>query len=110
MDQIPWWLSFILFFVASFGLICISMMFSPCRAWWLNKWEMKKQEIAKGKAMSSKEKRKTFFHRLKRYLFWPVDFYYGMKETKEVYKRVGWPVIILIIWASIIAFYFGIEL
>jgi len=110
MDQIPWWLSFILFFVASFGLICISMMFSPCRAWWLNKWEMKKQEIAEGKAMSSKEKRKIFFHRLRRYLFWPVDFYYSMKETKELYKRVGWPVIILIIWASIIAFYFGIEL
>ena len=110
MDQIPWWLSFILFAVASFGLICISLIFQPCRAWWLSKWEMKKQEIAEGKAMSAKEKRKIFFHRLKRYLFWPIDFYYSMKETKELYKRVGWPVIILIICASIIAFYFGIEL
>jgi len=110
MDQIPWWLSFILFSVASFGLICISLVFPPCRAWWLNKWEMKKQEIAEGKAMSSKEKRKIFFHRLRRYLFWPVDFYYSMKETKELYKRVGWPLIMLLILVSIIAFYFGIEL
>ena len=48
MDQIPWWLSFILFAVASFGLICISLIFQPCRAWWLSKWEMKKQEIVEG--------------------------------------------------------------
>tara|TARA_Y100000310_G_scaffold91891_1_gene89417 strand:- start:191 stop:526 length:336 start_codon:yes stop_codon:yes gene_type:complete len=111
MDQIPWWLSFILFFVVSFGLICISLVFPPCRAWWLNKWEMKKQEIAEGKAMSSKEKRKIFFHRLKRYLFWPIDFYYSMKESKQLVKRVGWPLVILLtILGVIITTYFGIEL
>ena len=110
MNELPWWLSFIPFFIGTISIIGISCLFPPIRAWWISRWEMKKQEIAEGKAMSSKEKRKIFFHRLRRYLFWPVDFYYSMKETKELYKRVGWPLIILSILVSIIAFYFGIEL
>ena len=110
MNELPWWLSFIPFFIGTISIIGISCLFPPIRAWWISRWGMKKQEIAEGKAMSSKEKRKIFFHRLRRYLFWPVDFYYSMKETKELYKRVGWPLIILSILVSIIAFYFGIEL
>ena len=111
MDHIPTWLSFILFFIVSFGLVGISCLFPPCRAWWLNKWEMKKQEIAEGKKLSSKEKRKIFLHRLRRYLFWPIDFYYSIKETKELSKRVGWPLVILLtILGVIITFYFGIDL
>ena len=111
MDQLPWWLSFILFFIGVVSLIGISCLFPPIRVWWISRWEMKKMEIAESKAMSTKEKRKIFFHRLKRYLFWPVDFYYSIKESKQLVKRVGWPlVIVLTLIGVIITTYFGIEL
>jgi hypothetical protein len=111
MDQLPWWLSFILFFIGVVSLIGISCLFPPIRAWWISRWEIKKMEIAESKAMSTDEKRKIFFHRLKRYLFWPVDFYYSMKESKQLVKRVGWPlVIVLTLIGVIITTYFGIEL
>jgi hypothetical protein len=111
MNNIPWWLSFILFFIGVVSFIGISCLFPHCREWWFIKWRMKKHEIAKSKAMSFEEKRKLFFHRLRRYLFWPIDFYYNMKETKELSKRMGWPlVIILIILGVIITSYFGIDL
>jgi hypothetical protein len=111
MDQLPWWLSFILFFIVSVGLVGISCLFPPCRVWWLSKWELKKQEIAEAKKLSPKEKRQLFFHRLRRYLFWPLDFYYSMKESKQLVKRVGWPLVILLtLIGVIITTYFGIEL
>ena len=111
MNELPWWLSFILFFIVLIGLVGISCLFSPCRVWWLNKWEMKKQEIAEGKKLSPKEKRQLFFHRLKRYLFWPIDFYYSLKESKQLVKQVGWPLVILLtLIGVIITTYFGIEL
>ena len=111
MDQLPWWLSFILFFIGIISLIAISCISPRCRRWWFIKWRMKKHEIAKSKAMSFKEKRKLFFHRLRRYLFWPLDFYYSMKESRELIKRVGWPLVILLtLLGVIIVFYFGIDL
>jgi len=111
MNELPWWLSFILFFIGTISLIAISCLFSPIRAWWISRWEMKKLEIAEAKKLSPKEKRQLFFHRLRRYLFWPIDFYYSMKESKELIKRFGWPLVILLtILGVIIITYFGIDL
>jgi hypothetical protein len=111
MDQLPWWLSFILFFIGIASFIGISCLSPRCRRWWFIKWRMKKHEIAEAKKLSPKEKRQLFFHRLKRYLFWPLDFYYSMKESKQLIKRVGWPLVILLtLIGVIITIYFGIEL
>ena len=72
---------------------------------------MKKHEIAEAKKLSPKEKRLLFFHRLRRYLFWPLDFYYSLKESRGLIKRVGWPLVILLtLIGVIITIYFGIEL
>jgi hypothetical protein len=111
MNELPWWLSFIVFFIGTISLITISCLFPPIRAWWITRWEMKKQEIAEAKKLSPKEKRKLFFHRLRRYLFWPIDFYYSLKESRELVKRVGWPlVIVLTLLGVIIVSYFGIDI
>ena len=111
MNELPWWLTFILFFIGTISLIVISCIFSPIWVWWISKWEMKKWEIAEAKKLSPKEKRKLFFHRLRRYLFWPIDFYYSMKESKELTKRLGWPLVILLTILGVITItYFGIDL
>ena len=111
MNELPWWLSFILFFIGIALFIGISCLFPPIRAWWISRWEMKKWEIAESKKLSSKEKRKLFFHRLRRYLFWPLDFYYSLKESKQLIKRVGWPLVILLtILGVLVVYFFGINL
>ena len=111
MNELPWWLSFILFFIGVSLLVGISCLFPPIRAWWISRWEMKKLEITEAKKLSPKEKRKLFFHRLRRYLFWPIDFYYSMKESKELTKRLGWPLVILLTILGVITItYFGIDL
>ena len=111
MNELPWWLSFILFFIGTISIIGISCLFPPIRAWWISRWEMKKWEIAEAKKLSPKDKRKLFFHRLRRYFFWPLDFYYSLKESKQLIKRVGWPLVILLtLIGVIITTYFGIEL
>ena len=111
MNELPWWLSFILFFIGTISIIGISCLFPPIRAWWISRWEMKKWEIAESKKLSSKEKRKLFFHRLRRYLFWPLDFYYSLKESKQLIKRVGWPLVILLtILGVLVVYFFGIDL
>ncbi len=111
MNELPWWLSFILFFIGIASVVGISCLFPRCRRWWFIKWKMKKHEIAVSRAMSFKDKRKLFFHRLRRYLFWPIDFYYSLKESRELIKRVGWPIVILLtVLGVLITYFFGIDL
>ena len=81
MNELPWWLSFILFFIGVALFIGISCLFPPIRAWWISRWEMKKWEISEAKKLSPKEAVKI----LKDILI-PVP---NIDKQKEVLKKIS---------------------